>query len=80
MIEALEPYNIEFVEQPVPSHDLEGLRLIRENVNLPIFADESCVTVEDIPRVAGCVDGINIKLIKWETQYSTSPGVALRAA
>ncbi|HEY7124835.1 MAG TPA: enolase C-terminal domain-like protein, partial [Ktedonobacterales bacterium] len=64
MIEALEPYNIEFVEQPVPSHDLEGLCLIRENVNLPIFADESCVTVEDIPRVAGCVDGINIKLMK----------------
>jgi L-alanine-DL-glutamate epimerase-like enolase superfamily enzyme len=64
MIEALEPYQIEFVEQPVPAHDLEGLRLIRENVSLPIFADESCITVEDIPRVAGCVDGINIKLMK----------------
>jgi L-alanine-DL-glutamate epimerase-like enolase superfamily enzyme len=64
MIGRLEPYKIEFVEQPVPAHDLEGLRLIRENVGLPIFADESCVTLEDIPRVAGCVDGINIKLMK----------------
>jgi L-alanine-DL-glutamate epimerase-like enolase superfamily enzyme len=64
LIEALEPYQIEFVEQPLPPTDLEGLRLLREHSALPIFADESCVTVEDIPRVAGCVDGINIKLMK----------------
>jgi L-Ala-D/L-Glu epimerase / N-acetyl-D-glutamate racemase len=64
LIEALEPYQIEFVEQPLPPGDLAGLRLLREHSPLPIFADESCVTVEDIPRVAGCVDGINIKLMK----------------
>ncbi len=63
-IAAFAPYNIEFVEQPVPAHDLAGLKLIRDNVPLPIIADESCVTVEDIPRVAECVDGINIKLMK----------------
>ncbi len=63
-INALAPYNIEFVEQPVPAHDLDGLKLIRDNVPVPIIADESCVTVDDIPRVAGCVDGINIKLMK----------------
>jgi L-alanine-DL-glutamate epimerase-like enolase superfamily enzyme len=63
-INALASYNIEFVEQPVPSHDLAGLKLIRENVPVPIIADESCVTVEDIPRVSECVDGINIKLMK----------------
>lgn len=64
MINALAPYNIEFVEQPVPAHDLAGLKLIRENVPIPIIADESCVTVEDIPRLAGCVDGVNLKLMK----------------
>lgn len=64
MINALAPYNIEFVEQPVVAHDLDGLKLVRENVPVPIIADESCVTVDDIPRVAGCVDGINIKLMK----------------
>jgi len=63
-INALAPYNIEFVEQPVSPRDLAGLKLVRENVPLPIIADESCVTVEDIPRVAECVDGINIKLMK----------------
>jgi L-alanine-DL-glutamate epimerase-like enolase superfamily enzyme len=64
MINALAPYNIEFVEQPTTPRDLDGLRLIRENVPLPIIADESCVTVEDIPSIVGCVDGINIKLMK----------------
>src|SRR5256886_6010112 len=63
-INALAPYNIEFVEQPVPPRDLTGLKLVSENVPLPIIADESCVTVEDIPMVAGCVDGVNIKLMK----------------
>ena len=64
IIHALAPYNIEFVEQPVAAHDLAGLKLIRERVPLPIIADESCVTVEDIPRIAECVDGISIKLMK----------------
>lgn len=63
-INALEAFDIEFVEQPVAAGDLEGLRLVREHTNLPIFADESCVTLEDVPRVAGLVDGINIKLMK----------------
>jgi len=63
-INALAPFNIEFVEQPVHQRDLDGMRLVRENVPLPIIADESCVTVDDIPRVVGCVDGINIKLMK----------------
>jgi L-alanine-DL-glutamate epimerase-like enolase superfamily enzyme len=64
LIEDLSPYQIEFVEQPLPPADLDGLRFIREHSAMPIFADESCVTIEDIPRVAGCVDGINIKLAK----------------
>jgi L-Ala-D/L-Glu epimerase len=63
-INALAPYNIEFFEQPVARGDIAGLRLVREHVSVPIFADESCVTLEDVPRVADAVDGINIKLMK----------------
>jgi L-alanine-DL-glutamate epimerase-like enolase superfamily enzyme len=63
-ITALAPYNIEFIEQPVAASDLEGLRLVRENVPIPVIADESCVTLDDIPRVADRADGINIKLMK----------------
>ncbi len=63
-IEALAPYGIELIEQPVAAHDLDGLRLVREHSPIPIIADESCVTLEDVPRMAGRVDGINIKLAK----------------
>ena len=64
VIRELEPYGLEFVEQPLPPEDIEGLRFVREHVTLPIIADESCVTVDDIPRLVGVVDGINIKLMK----------------
>lgn len=63
-INALEPYTIEFIEQPVAAHDFKGLKLIRSNVAIPIIADESCVTVEDIPLISECVDGVNLKLMK----------------
>ena len=64
MIELLLDYDVEFVEQPLPAHDLEGLRFVRDRSPLPIVADESCVVAADIPRLVGVVDGINIKLSK----------------
>ncbi|MEP6692610.1 MAG: dipeptide epimerase, partial [Gemmatimonadaceae bacterium] len=64
MIEILVEYDVEFVEQPLPPADLDGLRFVRDRSPLPIIADESCVTSADIPRMLGVVDGINIKLAK----------------
>ena len=63
-IRELMVYELEFVEQPVPGRDLEGLGRVRDAVPLPIIADESCIVPEDVPRVAPYVDGINIKLMK----------------
>ncbi|MFB3892561.1 MAG: mandelate racemase/muconate lactonizing enzyme family protein [Phycisphaerae bacterium] len=63
-INRLAKYNIEFVEQPIAPGDNEGLRFVRQRVSVPTMADESLVHVEDIPRLAGCVDAINIKLMK----------------
>src|SRR6266568_4166052 len=37
MINALTHYNIEFVEQPIAPRDLTGLKLIRDNVPVPIM-------------------------------------------
>ncbi len=34
------------------------------NSALPLIADESCITEEDVDRCAGCFHGINIKLVK----------------
>ena len=64
MIDMLVEYGIEFVEQPLPAHDLDGLRFVRERSSLPIVADESCVVATDVAKLAGIVDGINIKLAK----------------
>lgn len=64
MIDMLTEHGVEFVEQPVPAHDIEGLRYVRERSKLPVIADESCVTSADIPRLVGAADGINIKLSK----------------
>lgn len=60
----LEEYGVELLEQPVPAGDIDGLRRVRERTHIPVYADESCRTVDDVPRLAGAVDGINIKLAK----------------
>jgi L-alanine-DL-glutamate epimerase-like enolase superfamily enzyme len=64
MIPILVECGVEYVEQPLPAHDIEGLRFVRERSTLPIIADESCVVATDVARLADAVDGINIKLSK----------------
>lgn len=64
MIGLLAELEVEFVEQPLPPEDVEGLRFVRDRSPVPIIADESCIRAADIPRLAGVVDGINIKLAK----------------
>ncbi|WP_114575863.1 dipeptide epimerase [Saliphagus sp. LR7] len=63
-IDRLADEDVAFVEQPVPAEDPEGLRFVYERSALPIAADESCVTLADVPRVAGRCDVANIKLMK----------------
>ena len=64
MVDLLRDLGVEYVEQPVAAADLDGLRFVRERSALPIIADESCVVAADVARLAGAVDGINIKLSK----------------
>jgi L-alanine-DL-glutamate epimerase-like enolase superfamily enzyme len=64
MIDVLVECGVEYVEQPLPAHDLDGLRFVRDRSALPVIADESCVVSTDIARLVGVVDGINIKLSK----------------
>jgi L-alanine-DL-glutamate epimerase-like enolase superfamily enzyme len=64
MMDVLVECGVEFVEQPLPPHDVAGMRFVRERAPLPIIADESCLTNTDIPHLVGAVDGINIKLAK----------------
>jgi L-alanine-DL-glutamate epimerase-like enolase superfamily enzyme len=63
-IERIVRFGIEFVEQPTPPADVDGLRYVRERSELPIVADEAAVRVPDVDRLAGACDGINVKLQK----------------
>ena len=63
-IDALETHDVAFVEQPVPADNPEGLRYVYERSPLPIAADESCVTLSDVPAIADRADIANVKLMK----------------
>ena len=65
-IRAMEPYDVDFVEQPVPRWDLEGLAMIAERSAVPIMADESCFTAHDALAIArlGSVSILSLKLTK----------------
>jgi L-alanine-DL-glutamate epimerase-like enolase superfamily enzyme len=60
----LAKYDIEFCEQPIPAGAPEQLRWIRERVKIPIVTDEDSKDARDLPALIGCVDGINVKLVK----------------
>jgi L-alanine-DL-glutamate epimerase-like enolase superfamily enzyme len=55
---------VEFVEQPVPADDYAGLARVAEEGFLPVAVDESCVTAEDVPRIADAADIVVVKLMK----------------
>jgi L-Ala-D/L-Glu epimerase len=56
---------IQFVEQPMPRNaSVKDLVWLKERSPLPLFADESCPTVKDVPHCAECFHGVNVKLVK----------------
>jgi L-alanine-DL-glutamate epimerase-like enolase superfamily enzyme len=55
---------VTYLEQPLPVALDGDLGELSAHSPLPIFADESCFDRADIPRLAGSVQGINIKLMK----------------
>lgn len=66
LIPRLARFKIELVEQPLAVADRDGFAWLRaQKVGVPIFADESASTVEDIDALAQSVDGIVIKLRKF---------------
>lgn len=58
--------DIELCEQPVPAHDLDGLRYVTERSIVPVLADESVFSPEDALTIlqTHAADLINIKLMK----------------
>jgi L-Ala-D/L-Glu epimerase len=65
-LNALEPYNIQFCEQPIHHHFDYLLPLLRKQCPIPIMADESVFNHYDAIRLieSDACDFINIKLAK----------------
>ena len=56
--------DVELIEQPFPARRLDWLAELQGRSPLPIVADESCVTDEDLDGLVGVVAGVNVKLAK----------------
>ena len=63
-IKWLETMGVEFIEQPMPAANFDDIKWLRDQVDMPIFADEACLRPTDIPKLAEAYDGVNIKLDK----------------
>lgn len=61
---AMEKAGVLLIEQPFAKEEHGAAKALSEQTNLPIIADESCVSYNDIAKCHGFYDGINIKLSK----------------
>lgn len=55
---------VEFIEQPLRVAAWGEMERLHRECALPMIADESCQSLADVERCAGCFSGINIKLTK----------------
>ncbi len=64
ILPALVDHGVELIEQPFPARAYADLGWLQERSALPIVADESLVTMEDLDGLVGVVAGVNVKLAK----------------
>ena len=64
LIPELKKLGVEFVEQPLAKDQWEAMQKLKQVSVLPLYADESCVTEDDVLLCANSFHGINIKLTK----------------
>lgn len=63
-IPLLAKLGVEFIEQPLDKLNWEGMRILYQQSELPLIADESCVFEQDVKKCLHHFHGINIKLTK----------------
>ena len=63
-IPVLKQLGVEFVEQPLAKDNWAGMKILFEKSPLPLIADESCVSENDVEKCHLHFHGINIKLTK----------------
>ena len=60
----LEALGVELIEQPLPADEDENMPALLRVCRLPVIADESCRSPEDVAKLPGRFTGFNIKLVK----------------
>jgi L-alanine-DL-glutamate epimerase-like enolase superfamily enzyme len=63
-LNSIESSGIELVEQPLSKGSYKEMKELFQILPFQFFADESCISLNDIERCAGYFHGINIKLSK----------------
>jgi L-alanine-DL-glutamate epimerase-like enolase superfamily enzyme len=64
LLPAMVDLGVELIEQPFPAGRLAWLADLQQASVLPLVADESCVTIEDLDALVGVTAGVNVKLAK----------------
>ena len=66
VLRQLEDASLGLVEQPVRRDDIRGMAFVRQNVSVPIMADEGIETATDALRhiEAGAMDAVSVKIWK----------------
>jgi L-alanine-DL-glutamate epimerase-like enolase superfamily enzyme len=64
LLPAMVDLGVELIEQPFPATRLAWLADLQAISPLPLVADESCVTIEDLDALVGVTAGVNVKLAK----------------
>jgi L-Ala-D/L-Glu epimerase len=64
--QALERFDLQWIEQPLPDWDLEGMAELAHAIHTPIAVDESLYILQDVYKIAKAkaADVINIKVSK----------------
>jgi len=60
----LQKLNVTLIEQPLPRGEWEAMEELKAKSSIPLYADESCRTEDEVKKCAAGFHGINIKLTK----------------
>lgn len=64
LVPLFESVGVELIEQPFPAGRLEDVSTLAAATEIPVFADEDCVGLDDLERAATVYDGVNLKVVK----------------
>lgn len=66
LVRAIERYDIEHVEQPLPRYDILGMAEVKRNIGVPLMTDDMVATPVDAMNVIrlGAADRVKVKVTK----------------